>query len=122
LKFRRWFDRYCQGQLPWLSDSNAIATTPPPDRRQILDRYHQHTQHCQSCRNALKLIRRLQWGLLAYWILSVIIVVLLPDQQRFLPGLPLLVIGLFGLGVAAWLKFVLEPQFDFVDYIHAERS
>jgi phenylpropionate dioxygenase-like ring-hydroxylating dioxygenase large terminal subunit len=122
IEFRRWFDRYCQGQLPWLSSSLAIATTPATDRRQILDRYHQHTQHCQSCRNALKSIRRWQWGLLAYWILSLIIVVLLPDQQRFLPGLPLLAIALLGLGIAAWLKFVLEPQFYFIDYIHAERS
>jgi phenylpropionate dioxygenase-like ring-hydroxylating dioxygenase large terminal subunit len=122
IEFRQWLDRYCQGQLPWPSDSNAIATTPPQDRRQILDRYHQHTQHCQSCRNALKSIRRLQWGLLIYWILSLIIVVLLPDQQRFLPGLPLLTIALLGLGVAAWLKFFLEPQFYFIDYIHGRRS
>ena len=87
----------------------------------MLDRYHQHTQHCHSCRKALKSIRYLQWGLLVYFILSLTIVALLPDQLRFLPGLPIMALALLGLSAAAWLRFFLEPKFYFVDYIHAER-
>ena len=122
IKFRQWFDRYCQGRLPWSTCSAESRAATPRDRRQMLDRYHQHTQHCQSCRKALKSIRYLQWGFLVYFILSLMIVALLPDQQRFLPGLPLLTFALLGLGAAAWLRFSLEPKFYFVDYIHAEHS
>lgn len=88
----------------------------------MLDRYHQHTQHCQSCRSALHFIRRLQWGLLVYFVFSLVLVAILPDSRRLLPGLPLLTIGLVGLAGAAWLRFSLEPKFLFVDYIHAERT
>nr|MDJ0703485.1 pheophorbide a oxygenase [Leptolyngbyaceae cyanobacterium MO_188.B28] len=122
IEFRKWCDRYCQEQLPGLINNTESGTATPIDRRQMLDRYHQHTQHCHSCRNALISIRRLQWGLLVYFILSLTIVALLPDQQRFLPGLPLLALALLGLGAAAWLRFSLEPKFHFVDYIHAEHT
>jgi hypothetical protein len=48
-------------------------------------------------------------------------VAILPDAWLLWPGLPLVGLGLLGLGVAAWLRFGLEPKFWFVDYIHAER-
>jgi phenylpropionate dioxygenase-like ring-hydroxylating dioxygenase large terminal subunit len=128
IEFRKWFDRNCQGQIPWLSadtvvtplSSTAQRPFPGENRRQVLDRYHQHTQHCHSCRNALTSIHRLQWVLLGYFVVSLSISALLPDQQRFWPGIPLVGFALLGLAVAAWLRFSLEPKFYFVDYIHPE--
>ncbi|MGL5876876.1 MAG: Rieske 2Fe-2S domain-containing protein, partial [Xenococcaceae cyanobacterium] len=122
IEFRKWFDRYCNGQLPW----QEVGITPKnlnvdEHREVILDRYRQHTQHCSSCRGALKNIKRLQWVLLSYFVLTVSAVALMSDRTRLSVGLPLMVVALIGMGVYAWLKFWLEVKFYFVDYIHAEK-
>ncbi|NET03036.1 MAG: Rieske 2Fe-2S domain-containing protein [Sphaerospermopsis sp. SIO1G1] len=122
IEFRDWFDKYCQGKLPW--DQVGIKDTESKinnDRRFILDRYQQHTRHCSSCRTALKNFKRLQIGLLGYFILAISVVAVLPDHLRLQIGLPLIITALLGVGISAWLKFSLIPRFYFVDYIHAEK-
>ncbi len=55
---RRWLDEYAGGG-PTYSPFHALKGQPAPappaagrplSRRQILDRYEQHTRHCPSCR------------------------------------------------------------------------
>lgn len=123
IEFRRWFDKYCQGRLPWQEVGiNVVAdSTINYDRSVALDRYKQHTQHCSSCRNALKNIERSQVILLAYFAITVAVSAILPDSLRMNLGAPLVATGLLGLAIYAWLKFYLIPKFYFVDYIHAER-
>ncbi|WP_414577172.1 Rieske 2Fe-2S domain-containing protein [Anabaena sp. CCY 9402-a] len=123
IEFRRWFDRYCQGKLPWQEVGLNIAesSTINPDRTVVLDRYKQHTQHCSSCRNALKNIERSQIILLAYFAITVAAAAILPDSLRLKLGLPLVISGVLGLAAYAWLKFWLTPKFYFVDYVHSER-
>lgn len=130
IEFRRWFDIYSQGKLPW----EEVGIFPPAvlptngDRREVLDRYSQHTQHCSSCRNALKQVKRLQVVLLVYFTLAISAVAVMPDGVRSATahlsrlGLPLVATALLGLGVWAWLKFWLEPRFYFVDYVHSEKK
>jgi phenylpropionate dioxygenase-like ring-hydroxylating dioxygenase large terminal subunit len=123
IEFRNWFDKYCHSQLPW----NEVGISFPEsskindNRAVILDRYKQHTQHCSSCRNALKNIQRLQIVLLTYFAISVSGVAILPDALRIQLGLPLVITALLGLGTYSWLKFWLVPKFHFVDYVHAEK-
>jgi phenylpropionate dioxygenase-like ring-hydroxylating dioxygenase large terminal subunit len=122
IEFRKWFDQYCQGQLPW---KEVGINIPEPivnnDRDFVLDRYTQHTQHCSSCRQALKNIQRLQLFLLGYFVIIISGVALLPDSLRVKLGLPLVITALLGLGLYSWLKLWLVPKFYFVDYIHSER-
>ena len=118
IEFRKWFDRYCEGKLPW-SKADTIPTLE--SREAMLDRYHQHTQHCSSCRNALKRIQLLQWILLAYFAIAISITALLPDSLRVTWGLYLTVSALLGLGIAGGLKFWLMPKFYFMDYLHWQR-
>jgi hypothetical protein len=91
------------------------------NRQLILDRYHQHTRHCSSCRQALTNIQRLQIVFLVYFALSVLLLSTLADQVSWLSKLIIIVTALVGLGAYGWLKFKLEPKFHFVDYIHAQR-
>lgn len=123
IEFRNWFDKYCQGQLPWeqvgINPLGYAGTNE--NREEVLNRYRQHTQHCSSCRGALKNIKRLQVGLIGYFAVTVASVSVFPDAIRFKFGLPLVILALLGLGVYATLKFWLEPKFYFVDYIHAEK-
>lgn len=120
IEFRSWFDRYCDGKLPW-----DIAITPRDNlekpREVLLDRYHQHTQHCSSCRNALRMIKLWQWLLVTYFIVIVSIVAILPDNLRVSLGLWLIISTFLGLGIAAVLRFWLMPKFYFVDYVHSDR-
>jgi phenylpropionate dioxygenase-like ring-hydroxylating dioxygenase large terminal subunit len=123
IEYRNWFDKYCHGQLPWNEARISVATTRKlnENREQVLDRYKQHTQHCSSCRGALKVVQRLQVGLLIYFAIVVSIVALLPETLKMKLGLPLVITALLGLGGYAWLKMWLSPRFYFVDYIHARR-
>ncbi|MGK7923314.1 MAG: Rieske 2Fe-2S domain-containing protein [Trichodesmium sp.] len=123
IEYRNWFDKYCHGKLPWnevgISDvNNSLINNNHPS---LLDRYQQHTQHCSSCRQALKNLQILQILLLTYFIITVSGVAIIPDNLRMQIGLPLVITALLGMGIYAWLKFSLIPQFYFVDYIHAKR-
>lgn len=124
IEFRRWFDQYCDGKLPWekvgISSSENIEIND--NRQQILDRYHQHTKHCSSCRNALKNIKLTQIILVIYFLLSLSTTAILPDIYRLNWGVYLLITDFFALGILGWLKLWLEPKFYFIDYIHAERK
>jgi phenylpropionate dioxygenase-like ring-hydroxylating dioxygenase large terminal subunit len=123
IEFRNWFDKYCQSKLPWqeIGINGSEPTTINENRAEVLDRYKQHTQHCSSCRTAVKNLERLQIGLLAYFVIVISGVAVLPDDLRLQLGLPLIITALLGVGISAWLKFSFIPKFYFVDYIHAEK-
>ncbi|MDD1427044.1 Rieske 2Fe-2S domain-containing protein [Dolichospermum sp. ST_sed9] len=123
IEFHNWFDKYCQGKLPWtdLGINVSESTTINDNHGEMLDRYKQHTQHCSSCRTTVKNLERLQIALLAYFVITISGVVVLPDNWRLQLGLPLVITALLGLGIYSWLKFSLIPKFYFVDYIHAEK-
>ena len=123
IEFRKWFDKYSQGKLPWneVGIDTRHNTEITENREDLLNRYKQHTQHCSSCRNALKLAQRMQILLLSYFAVVISVVALLPDAIRLKLGLPLIVTALLGLGAYAWLKFWLIPRFYFLDYIHPDK-
>lgn len=124
IEFRKWFEQYSGGKLPWeqvgISQPEVLPMTK--NRHEILDRYQQHTQHCSSCKGALKAVKRWQLGLLIYFIVAISTAAILPDFWRFRVGLPLVLTALTGLGIYAWLKYRLEPKFYFVDYVHADKK
>jgi phenylpropionate dioxygenase-like ring-hydroxylating dioxygenase large terminal subunit len=120
IEFRRWIDLYCQGQLPWGKIDTSLEL-PLRHRHQILDRYHQHTLICGSCRQALKNVHRLQIGLLIYFAIALSIAAVMPDAFRLWISLPLVLTALLGLVIYGSLKYWLEPKFYFVDYVHAKR-
>ncbi len=119
IEFRRWFDIYCAGRLPWQKNETSDEL-PTSDRRQMLDRYRQHTSICGSCSKALKNFHRLKVATLLYFALAVSTAAVLPDNSRVLIGLPLVLTALFGLLLHVGIKYWLEPKFYFVDYVHAE--
>ncbi len=121
IEFRKWFDLHCEGKLPWQEVGINPATTIETSRKVLLDRYHQHTQHCSSCRTALKRSTFLQGLLLAYFVVAITTVALLPDSERVSWGFWLGISALFGLGVAGVLRFWLMPKFYFVDYVHSDK-
>ncbi|MEB3291117.1 MAG: Rieske 2Fe-2S domain-containing protein [Leptolyngbya sp.] len=62
-------DRYVLAYRQWLRDFQAdpfLHQPLPPEQTKaaLLDRYQSHTQHCTSCRVALRRIQRIRTGLL----------------------------------------------------------
>ena len=123
IEFRNWFDKYCQGQLPWhkVGLNSATITQINDSRHQLLDRYEQHTKHCHSCRETLKKTQLLQRFLLVFFAVVVAVVALLPEQLKLSFGVPLIGLGFVGLGAYAWVKLWLEPRFLFMDYVHSQK-
>lgn len=124
IAFRKWFDQYCNGQLPWLAGGISSTEQLPLNekREQLLDRYHQHTQHCSSCRGALKNIQRLEKVLFLYSVVAITIVAGVSEEWRAKIALLTLASAYLAIIVAGWLKFRLEPKFYFVDYVHAAKK
>ena len=99
----------------------VAAESPLLDRQHLLDRYHQHTLICGSCRQALKNLHRFQGAILIYFAIALSIAAVMPDASRVWVSLPLVLTALLGLVIYVGLKYWLEPKFYFVDYVHANR-
>jgi phenylpropionate dioxygenase-like ring-hydroxylating dioxygenase large terminal subunit len=97
-EFRQWLSQYQSDPFP------GQALPPRINRRDILlDRYHSHTQHCASCRDALRRIQKIRLGLL----------ILAGLGLAATPWLPAIVVSLsiVGLGGSWLLLGRLERQF-----------
>lgn len=102
------------GGLPWAGGGGL----PPEEesKEKLLDRLHQHTQHCPSCSAALARARtgqRAGLGLAAA----------ATAAAAWLPGTPPALSAAVALGgvALAGLASWVEPLFVFKDYFHAER-
>jgi phenylpropionate dioxygenase-like ring-hydroxylating dioxygenase large terminal subunit len=124
IAFHRWLDRNggpCWQRLLPGGEPGAGGQAPAAAEEQLLDRYHQHTIHCASCRGALAMIQRLQTAGVVVFVLALAASAVLPDSRRPAIGLPMVVVGLLALGAAAALRFALEPRFRYRPYDHSRR-
>jgi phenylpropionate dioxygenase-like ring-hydroxylating dioxygenase large terminal subunit len=127
IAFRHWLDRH--GPPDWeqlIGPGAAASAFPAPgsdalSAERLLDRYHQHTVHCASCRRALRRVEALQVGGVVVAAVAVAVAALLPDARRLPVGGPLLLLALAALAGAAVLRFGLEPRFRFRPYDHTRR-
>lgn len=125
IAFRRWVDRH--GAPTWdtlFPGSGPVSHSlsgAAPSGDHLLDRYHQHTIHCASCRGALKAIQRLQWSGGVVFVVGLAAAALVSDSQRPTLGLALVLLALTGLAGAAALRFGLEPRFRYRPYDHTKR-
>jgi hypothetical protein len=108
---------------------SPAALPPQVSRRQLLDRYGQHTQHCPECRSGLALVSRLLSASKAVMAAAFLGLCGLVGQFGVtrlagggLPTAATLTAVVFGV-FAAWLGRVcagLEQQFFFTDHSHAD--
>ncbi|MEB3321279.1 MAG: Rieske 2Fe-2S domain-containing protein [Synechococcaceae cyanobacterium] len=126
--FRRWHDRWGGPDwASWLGPGAAVgagagtAEVPALLSERLLDRYHQHTLLCSSCRGALRTIRRLQGLALLPALPALAVAALLPDALRLRLGLPLVLLALAGVVAAVALRWGLEPRFRYRPYDHTRR-
>ena len=112
---RRWIDRYGAPFATGSSD-RALLAALQHDPLALMDRYHQHTLHCRSCRRALAWTQALQLTGLALFVVLLPLAVLLPAAR-----LALLLLAVLAVALAAGLRWQLEPRFRSRLYQHWRR-
>ncbi|KAG6629751.1 hypothetical protein I3843_14G107800 [Carya illinoinensis] len=117
LAFRNWLRRHGNSQPEWFGMSNQ---QPLPStvlsKRQMLDRFEQHTLKCSSCKGAYTTFQALQKFLIGAAVICCSTAGIPSDMQLriFLAGLALLSSG------SAYALHELQKNFVFVDYVHSE--
>ncbi|XP_077246419.1 pheophorbide a oxygenase family protein with Rieske 2Fe-2S domain-containing protein [Tasmannia lanceolata] len=117
LAFRSWLRRYGNNQPEWFG--STIQQTIPSltlSKRQMLDRYEQHTLKCSSCKGAYAAFQILQKALIG---LTVILCATsgIPSEMWFrvlIGGAAIVSAGL------AYSLYELQKNFVYIDYVHAE--
>ncbi|KAL3614632.1 hypothetical protein CASFOL_041527 [Castilleja foliolosa] len=117
LAFRNWLRRHGNSQPQWFgsTDQQALPSTIL-SKRQMLDRFEQHTVKCSSCRNANNAFQTLQKVLIGVAVVFAAAAGIPPDMQlRIVLG----VAAILNAGLAYAVN-ELQKEFVFVDYIHAD--
>ncbi len=99
-ELRKWVNRFQADPFP------GQPLPPPLSTEQLLDRYHSHTQHCASCRQALVRIQQIRQGVALggaiAWILWPLTAAVLGHPPLWLAG-SLTAIALLAGGIWLWL-------------------
>lgn len=117
LAFRNWLRRHGNSQPAWFGFS---AKQPPPStvlsKREMLDRFEQHTLKCSSCKGAYEAFQTWQKVLIGTTVV-LCATTGIPSEVQFrliLAGLAIISAG------GAYALHELQKNFVFVDYVHAE--
>ncbi|KAF7120415.1 hypothetical protein RHSIM_Rhsim13G0101100 [Rhododendron simsii] len=117
LAFRNWLRRHGNSQPEWfgITDQQPLPSTVL-SKRQMLDRYEQHTLKCSSCRNAYTTFQTLQKLLIGSAVVFTATAGIPANMQLriILGGVAIVSAAL------AYTFHELEKNFVFVDYVHAE--
>ncbi|XP_010535635.1 PREDICTED: pheophorbide a oxygenase, chloroplastic [Tarenaya hassleriana] len=117
LAFRNWLRRHGKSQPEWFGTvTNQSLPSTVLTKRQMLDRFEQHTQVCSSCKGAYEGFRTFQKILVGTTVCFAAIAGV-PSEVQFriiLAGLALIS------AASAYALHELEKNFVFVDYVHAD--
>ncbi|XP_071906156.1 protochlorophyllide-dependent translocon component 52, chloroplastic-like [Coffea arabica] len=119
--FRRWLNKYSNGQIDWGTKyTGALPPTPP--REQLLDRYWSHTVSCRSCNLAYKGLNALEIVLQVFSLASIGIVAAAKQGAPSAAAESTLVsVAIISFLVSKWLSHFVYKSFHFHDYDHASR-
>ncbi|KAL2938504.1 Pheophorbide a oxygenase chloroplastic [Bienertia sinuspersici] len=117
LAFRNWLRRHGNGQPEWFG---SLTQQPLPStvlsKREMMDRFEQHTLKCSSCKGAYEAFQMWQKFLIAATVIFA--------ATAGIPSSLQVRIILSGLGIIsaaiAYALHELQKNFVFVDYVHAD--
>ncbi|KAL1557695.1 pheophorbide a oxygenase [Salvia divinorum] len=118
LAFRNWLSRHGNSQPQWFGTTGANQTLPSTvlSKRQMMDRYEQHTLKCSSCKNAHNMFEKLQKVLIGAAVISTATTGIPSDFQLRI------IIGAIAIlaAASAYALNELSKNFVFIDYVHAD--
>ncbi|XP_027158550.1 protochlorophyllide-dependent translocon component 52, chloroplastic-like [Coffea eugenioides] len=119
--FRRWLNKYSNGQIDWGTKyTGSLPPTPP--REQLMDRYWSHTVSCSSCNLAYKGLNALEIVLQVFSLASIGIVAAAKQGALSAAARSTLVsVAIISFLVSKWLSHFVYKNFHFHDYDHASR-
>ncbi|KAL3529771.1 hypothetical protein ACH5RR_009093 [Cinchona calisaya] len=119
--FRRWLNKYSNGQVDWGTKfSGDLPPTPPKEL--LMDRYWSHTVSCSSCNLAYKGLNALEVALQVISIASIGIVAALKQGTLSMTARNTLVsVAILCFVASKWLSRFIYKNFHFHDYDHAFR-
>ncbi|KAK8934534.1 hypothetical protein KSP39_PZI015031 [Platanthera zijinensis] len=117
LAFRNWLRRYGNGQPDWFGVANQQSLPSTVlSKREMLDRFEQHTLKCSSCKGAYDSFRSWQKVLVgAAVVLCAFAGIPSEIQVRILLAASAIVSA-----AMAYALHELQKNFVFVDYVHAD--
>ncbi|CAD5175817.1 unnamed protein product [Musa acuminata subsp. malaccensis] len=116
LAFRNWLRRYGNGQPNWFGHaSHQPLPSTVLSKRQMLDRYEQHTLKCSSCKGAYEAFQMLQKLFIGT---TIVFCATAGIPSEFSIRLLLAAAAIASAAVAYALR-ELQKNFVYVDYIHA---
>lgn len=117
LAFRNWLRRHGNSQPEWFgSSSQKPLPSTVLSKRQMLDRFEQHTLKCSSCRKAYEAFQTWQKLLIGATVFFCATAGVPSDMQSriILAGIAIVCSGI------AYALHELQENFVFVDYVHAD--
>ncbi|KNA22693.1 hypothetical protein SOVF_032100 [Spinacia oleracea] len=118
--YRRWLNKYSQGQVDWGSKFNGEALPPTPPREELLDRYWTHVVNCSSCSAAYKGLNIAKKALevIAFGLIGV--VGLTKQGMRItIQQTSIFTMAILCYVASKWLSQFIYKNFHFHDYNHA---
>ncbi|XP_047969546.1 pheophorbide a oxygenase, chloroplastic [Salvia hispanica] len=118
LAFRNWLSRHGNSQPQWFGSTASNQPLPSTvlSKRQMMDRYEQHTLKCSSCKNAHIAFEKLQKLLIGAAIASAATAGIPSNVQlRIIIGAIAIIAA-----ASAYAIHELSKNFVFVDYVHAD--
>lgn len=118
LAFRNWLRRHGNSQPEWFGATDGQQTLPSItfSKRQMMDRFEQHTLKCSSCRSAHSSFQTLQKFLIGTAVVCAATAGIPPEMQfRIVLG----AVSMLSAGLAYAVN-ELQKNFVFVDYVHAD--
>lgn len=117
LAFRTWLRKFGNSQPDWFgSPSQEAVPSTVLSKREMLDRYEQHTLKCSSCKGAYNAFQTLQKVFMGATVAFCATAGIPADVQlRILLGAAALVSA-----ALAYAFHELQKNFVFVDYVHAD--
>ncbi|KAL8167881.1 hypothetical protein V2J09_009380 [Rumex salicifolius] len=117
LAFRNWLRRHGNGEPNWFGPANQQSLRSTTlSKREMLDRFEQHTLKCMSCKRANESFQTFKKVLIGATVLFFAISGI-PDDVQWRIISSILAVVSAGL---AYALHELQKNFIFLDYVHAE--
>ncbi|KAF2937264.1 pheophorbide a oxygenase, chloroplastic-like [Oryza sativa Japonica Group] len=117
LAFRAWLRKFGNSQPDWFGNpSQEVLPSTVLSKREMLDRYEQHTLKCSSCKGAYNAFQTLQKVFMGATVAFCATAGIPADVQFRL----LLAAAALVSAAVAYAFYTLQKNFVFVDYVHAE--
>ncbi|KAK3190145.1 hypothetical protein Dsin_029706 [Dipteronia sinensis] len=118
--FRRWLNKYSDGQINWGGKFTSGTLPPTPPREQLMDRYWSHVVNCRSCSRAYKSLKALEVILQVISIVSIGIVSASKQNVISVTARTAVVsMAVVCFTASRWLAHFIYKNFHFHDYNHA---